>query len=517
MPVVPAAAAHTEASALTRRGLLARNVVWNLLGVGLPTLAAVLAIPPLAGALGEARFGLLSLAWMFIGYFTIFDLGLSLALTKIVSARIAENRRPSLTSLVGTALIAATLVAVLSAVLVWGAAPRLVTQIMKVPADLQGEALQVIYVLALSIPFVILGSVLRGVLEAFQRFDLVNVVRLANGLYLFIGPLLVLPWTRDMAVLVGVLALGKAVATLVFAWFCLRLLPELLRELRWSALEFRELFLFGGWITLGNIIGPLLTYTDQFMIGTLVSIALVGYYLVPYQMITKLWAVTVAVVGVLFPALSIHLIADRPAARRLFLLGMKSVVLLVAPAAFLAAAFAGEILQLWLDAEHGRVGGPLLQVFALGVLINAFSFVTLALVQASGKPDWVPKLFLLEMPFYVPALYVAIAQCGLMGAVLVWLAKILVDFLFLLWASSRVMPEVSAALRKAVPGFLVLFGGFLPLYADLPLMWRGLYAGVWLLGLPLLSWYQLLSPDERSLILDRVRQRRRETATSTDP
>lgn len=501
-----APAAHTEAAALTRRGLLARNVVWNMLGVGLPTLAAIVAIPPLAAALGDARFGLLSLAWMFIGYFTIFDLGLSLALTKIVSARIAENRRDSLPVLVATALIAAAVVAVLSAVLVWLSAPRLVTEIMKVPAELHAEAAHVVYVLAVSIPFVILGSVLRGVLEAFQRFDLVNVVRLVNGLYLFLGPLLVLPWTHDMAVLVAVLAVGKAVATLVFGWLCLRLLPTLWQNLRWDPSEFRELFLFGGWITLGNIIGPLLTYTDQFMIGTLVSVTLVGYYLVPYQMITKLWAVTVAVVGVLFPAFSIHLVSDRPAAQRLFLLGMKSVAVLVAPGAFIAAAFAGDILQLWLDAEHGRVGGPLLQVFALGVLINAFSFVTLALVQASGKPDWVPKLFLVEMPFYVPALYFAIGHWGLLGAVLVWLAKIVVDFLFLLWACTRVMPELKSPLRSALPGFVLLFAGFLPLYADLSLGVRVVYAAVWLCGLLLLSWQRLLSADERALVVARLRR-----------
>lgn len=499
-----ASADRDEAAALTRRGLLARNVVWNMLGIGLPTLAAVLAIPPLAGALGDARFGLLSLAWVFIGYFTIFDLGLSLALTKIVSARIAEDRRDSLSVLVGTALIAATGVALFSAVLVWLSAPRLATEIMKVPPELHGEAERVVYVLALSIPFVILGSVLRGVLEAFQRFDLVNVVRLANGLYLFLGPLVVLPWTRDMAVLVAVLAAGKAVATLVIGWFCLRLLPALWQRLRWDGAEFRELFLFGGWITLGNIIGPLLTYADQFMIGALVSVALVGYYLVPYQMVTKLWAITAAVSGVIFPAISIHLVSDREAARQLFLIGMKSIAVLIAPCAFLAAAFAGDILQLWLDAEHGRIGGPLLKVFALGVLINAFSFVTLALVQASGKPDWVPKLFLLEMPFYVPALYFAIRQWGLLGAVLVWLAKIVVDFLFLLWACTRVMPELRMPLRSAMPGFLLLFAGFLPLYADLPLGLRLGYAAAWLCALLLLSWSRLLSRNERALLVARL-------------
>lgn len=497
--------------------MLARNIIWNLLGVGLPTLAAVIAIPILADALGAARFGLLTLAWVFIGYFTIFDLGLSLALTKIVSARLAAGRRDSLPLLVGTALTAASVVACISGGLVALAAPGLVGGWMEVPVELRDEALRVFYVLAVSIPFVILGSVLRGVLEAFQRFDLVNLVRLVNGLYLFIGPLLVLPWTHDMSVLIAVLAAGKAIGTVVFAVFCARLIAGLTRGLRGSAVELRELFLFGGWVTVGNIIGPLLTYTDQFMIGTLVSVSLVAFYLVPYQMITKLWVVTVAIVGVLFPAMSIHLSGNPVAAQRLFLLGMKSVVILIAPLALIAAAFAAEIMTLWLDPEHGLIGGPLLKVFALGVLINAFSFVTLAFVQASGKPDWVPKLFLIELPFYIPALYLAILTHGLMGAVIVWLAKIVIDFLFLLQACARLMPSLSQPLKAAAPGFALLFASFLPWFWEWSLGWRAAAVAVWMLVMAAIIWSRLLGVDERALLAGRWEALRRRSGTASQP
>lgn len=499
-------AGAAEAVALTRGGLLARNVAWNMAGVALPTLAAVAAIPILVDTLGDARFGLLSLAWMFIGYFTIFDLGLSLALTRIISARLSEAGRHTLPALVGTALAVATLLAASSGVLVWCTAARIVTDVMDVPAQAQAEALSVLKVLALAIPFVILGSVLRGVLEAFQRFDLVNMVRLANGLYLFIGPLLVLPFTSDMGILVGVLAAGKAAATLVFAVFCVRLVPDLRQRLHWSIAELRVLLVFGGWVTAGNIIGPLLTYTDQFMIGSLVSIALVSFYLVPYQMITKLWVVTTAVVGVLFPAMSILLVSDPAAARRLFLLGVKSVVVIVAPIALLISAFAEELLTLWLGEAYGRASTTLLQVFAVGVLINAFSFVTLAFVQAAGKPDWVPKLFMCELPLYVPALYWAIDAWELTGAVAVWLAKIVVDFLFLMWACTRLMPELSRPMRSAGPGFMLLFGAFVPLtLGDFALMTRAILAATGVGLLLLVSWTHLIDAHERAMIAARLR------------
>lgn len=55
---------------------LARNVLWNLLGNGAPLLVALPAIPLLIEGLGTARFVVLTLAWMVVGYFSLFDLGL---------------------------------------------------------------------------------------------------------------------------------------------------------------------------------------------------------------------------------------------------------------------------------------------------------------------------------------------------------------------------------------------------------------------------------------------------------
>src|SRR5256885_16689772 len=64
---------------------LARNAVWNLLSLTAPMLVALGAIPALIRTLGADRFGILTLAWMLIGYCSLFDLGLGRALTKLVS------------------------------------------------------------------------------------------------------------------------------------------------------------------------------------------------------------------------------------------------------------------------------------------------------------------------------------------------------------------------------------------------------------------------------------------------
>ena len=66
----------------TGANLLAHNTVLNFIGQIIPLLCGVVAIPVTIKTLGIDAFGILSLAWLILGYFNIFDLGLSRSITK---------------------------------------------------------------------------------------------------------------------------------------------------------------------------------------------------------------------------------------------------------------------------------------------------------------------------------------------------------------------------------------------------------------------------------------------------
>ena len=66
------------------------NMLWSMTGSVIPLFAAVITIPYLVEALGVARFGVLSLAWVVVGYFSLFDMGLGKALTQLVAKKLAS-------------------------------------------------------------------------------------------------------------------------------------------------------------------------------------------------------------------------------------------------------------------------------------------------------------------------------------------------------------------------------------------------------------------------------------------
>src|SRR5438876_9707032 len=118
---------------------LARNIVWNMLGQATPLVVAVIAIPVLIRGFGVERFGILSLAWLLIGYFSLFDLGLGRALTKLVAEKLAGRRDEEIPALAWTALFLMLGLGVAGALLITLPPTWLVGRALRIPQVLQDE------------------------------------------------------------------------------------------------------------------------------------------------------------------------------------------------------------------------------------------------------------------------------------------------------------------------------------------------------------------------------------------
>ncbi|MBV8231175.1 MAG: oligosaccharide flippase family protein, partial [Planctomycetaceae bacterium] len=175
-------------TALTGGRLLARNAVWNLVSQCLPMAVAVVTIPALIGGLGTDRFGVLTLAWILLGYFSLFDLGLGRALTKMVAERLGLGQERDIPGLVWTTLGLMMALGLAGALTIGLISPWLVRDVLRVPGALRAESRGAFVLMAVALPFVISTAALRGVMEAHQRFGLINVVRSAVGLFTLIGP-----------------------------------------------------------------------------------------------------------------------------------------------------------------------------------------------------------------------------------------------------------------------------------------------------------------------------------------
>jgi len=108
--------------------------------------------------------------------------------------------------------------------------PWLVEGVLNIPAELQPETLLTFYLLAASVPIVISSTGLQGVLEAHQRFGMINVVRIPLGVFTFLGPVLVLSFSHSLVPVVAALIAARLFSWFVYVVLCLRVEPELRRS-----------------------------------------------------------------------------------------------------------------------------------------------------------------------------------------------------------------------------------------------------------------------------------------------
>jgi O-antigen/teichoic acid export membrane protein len=484
---------------LTSGSLLARNTLWNFVGNGAPIVVAVLCIPLLIKGLGVDRFGVLSLVLAVIGYANLFDLGLGRALTQLVASKLGTGEDHEVPSLVWTSLLLMLLLGLVGTIVIVLASPWLVHRVLRLPTSLQAESLYSFYLLGLSLPSVICTAALRGLLEAQQRFDIVNALRIPLGIFSFVGPLFVLPFSRNLGLVVAVLVGGRVIGCVAHFLFCLRTTPELRVRIAWRSSSLGPLFRFGGWMTISNIIGPLMVTCDRFLIGALLSASAVAYYATPYELVTKLWIIPGALMGVMFPAFSTSSTQDQNRMALLFGRSVKYLLLVLFPMVLLVIVLAQDGLKLWLGAEFAQNSARVLQWLAVGVFVNSIAHVPFALLQGVGKPDLTAKLHMLELPAYLLALWWLTTRYGINGAAMAWTGRVAFDAIVLFVLAKRFVP-IRISFSSQISSLAVVALVTLVL-ATFPqgLMLKGVFLLVTMLGFLLGTWYLVLSPEERSL------------------
>lgn len=474
----------------------ARNAALNLLGHLAPLVAALIAIPYLAAALGTERFGLLALAWVLVGYFSLFDLGLGRALTRALAERgLAAGDASKIT---GSALAAMLVLGAAAAAVLASLAPWLCARVLGLAEPLQGEAVAALRVLAACLPFVTATAGLRGILEADQRFGWVNAIRVPLGFLTFLAPMAAAAASRHMAWLALALAAVRIAGALAHWIVCDRLFPGLLALSAARLVRIKSLLAYGSWLTVSTIVGPLMVYLDRFIIGVAIALPAVAYYSAPYEIVTRLWLIPAALTGVLFPAFAGRLSGGR--VLPLYRWGIKAVFLATYPLTLCLALLAPEWLQAWLGEEYARNSAAVARLLAIGVMINCMAYLPFTLLQAAGRADVVAKLHLAELPLYLAALAALVAVHGIEGAALAWIGRCAVDAAALFALAARLAPmeePVFAAgqgIGSAALAVLLVAGTLLD-----PGSVRLAYTLAALAAFSLFSWFVLLSAEERRL------------------
>ena len=478
--------------------VIARNALWNVAGYAIPLVAAVALIPILIRSLGTARYGVLTIAWGLVGYFGVFDIGLDNALTKLIAERIGQGAE-EIRDLVYTGFVIMAATGVTGGIILIALSHSLAYEWFRVPRALAHETALVFCIFSVALPFVITSSCFRGTLAAYQRFDLINRVQIAAGLFSFLSPVTVLLFSHSLVYIVGVLVVGKVLAWIAYLWMCVQVAPSLsyLPRPRWKTV--RPLVTFGGWMSLSAFTDPIFLYSDRFVLGVVASVSAVAYYTTPFDMVVRLWLIPDALNAALFPNYAGTLGEGREVAISLLeKAGNYLFPAILAPVLFIIL-FPREILTVWISPAFASHSARVLALLALGVFLSSIARIPWTLLVAC-RPDLPAKLSLVEAPAYLAILYLLSRSLGLEGVGLAWVIRMSVNCIVLHVMTWRLLPDSRKAIKKdalmaAICIGVIAIGGML---FNAPIVLRFAYFFFGLAGSLMIMWFWLISPDERT-------------------
>lgn len=408
-----------------------------MLGLGLPLVVAIVAIPALIHSLGDEKFGILTLIWAVVSYFGLFDFGLGRAVTQQVAVAVAAKDESRTRDIVGTSSLLMLGLGIFAGIVMAAAAPFLSRQFAG-SGDV-GEVMRAFFWMALAMPAVVLTSGYRGILEAMGRFGLINAIRFPMGVFTFAGPLVVV-WAGDtrLDIISAVLCLGRILACVVHGWYAVRSVPGNAAHGHVQRALIKPLLSLGGWISVSNIVSPLMSYIDRFALGFMVSAAAVAYYATPQELILRVGIIPTAVAAVLFPLFAAgkngtDRSGDKAHIRRYSLV----ILAMLLPLTLILFFFAHPLLAWWISPEFAANSASMLQIMSIASLASGLAQVPFAMLQGRGRADITAKLHLAEFPLYLALLSLLIMHYGATGAAWAWLIRIAADMAAMYYFCSR--------------------------------------------------------------------------------
>ena len=291
---------------------------------------------------------------------------------------------------------------------------------------------------------------------------------------------------------------------LIYFFICIKIDDSIKNKLKINFKTFKPVLRFSIWISIANVIGPIISYSDRIIIGGVISTAALTYYSTPYEIVTKLLLIPGALVGVLFPLFSASFTSIPDKAIDLFAKGVKYIFLIIYPLVFFIVAFSFEGMHLWLGEAFAQKSSTVMQFLSIGILMNSLSLIPNTFFQGTGKPQVPTLLNLAELPIYIFGMWFMISNYELEGAAFFYMIAATFDALIMYYLANKSFGVKFKTVFSAT--FFIAFILLLFLFMTIQLLLLKIVLSLILLSTFIFCvWQFFLSIEEKRIFISRIK------------
>jgi O-antigen/teichoic acid export membrane protein len=396
--------------------VLLRNSVSNLLGAAWPAIVALVSVPFIVARLGAVDYGILSMVIAVVGYFALLDLNVTSGSVKYVAQYRASGSMSELSQVVTFGAITYLVIGLAGAMAIYLGAGWLSRQLFNVPAALLPLARRTLELAAAGFFFGQIQVYLVSLPQSLQRFDVSAVIEAAFGTLVPLSTVLVLALGYGLVEIVLTRVVLSALHVGVAFLASRRLMPGH-RLTPPTRAVVRKLVSFSAFASLSRIASAVHTHADKLIIGAVVGMAGLTYYVIPSMLINRIFGLTYRLAGVVYPAASeLESLRQFERLRSVYFTATRYVFYLNACFVVLACLFAREILRSWMGEEFALNGALVMVLTAVAMLVDSMTNLPSLLTDGMGHPRVTGTFSIFRAGFGLAVTFVCAKAYGIVGA-----------------------------------------------------------------------------------------------------
>ena len=394
-----------------------KNTYYHFISQVIGFFFPLILIPLIISKIGSAEFGIYTIAYGFIGAFTLFDLGISTSYIKFISEYYNKNEIDNLNSTINVGIAFYLVFTIVFAILGFLFANTILSYI-NIPPDLIDKGRFALYICLIIFVIATNSNMFVSILLSLQKMYVNSLLSMGIGVLNFIMIIVVLFLGYGIKGLLYVQLITVTVSTVLSIILAKKYLPQVSYGIKYFKLEiFKKMMKFGLQMQISKLAGFFSEKYDEFLLGVFSILNNVTFFNISAKImrvakfLPMLFLIQVAPV-----AAELNAKEQKEKLKTLFEDTTKYLSFVSIPISIYVFIFSNEIISTWMGSGF-EISSYILRILLVGMLVN----LIIASPGNSILPNiGIPKYQMFEGLFHlivnVVISYFLIKNYGLVGA-----------------------------------------------------------------------------------------------------
>lgn len=361
------------------------NAFWNILSNILNILLLFILTPIITNGLGDVQYGIYIILGTIGGALSIINLGLGEATLRYVALYYSKNDEEGVNRVFNATLWLYSLLGVIVTSLFFFM-PEVIIRLLNLSALGSDGALLIQLTLVLFFINFIYGC-FTSIPQALQRYDIFSYIQIGQNGIRFIVNILIIFWGYGIKGLVITQLCIGILSLLIVIIISKKLLPFLSLYRIPSKKDYKEIFSYGVFSFMSQIVGLIWQYCDNILLSIFIGPQAVSYFSIPMQVIGKVNSTISSGFSVLFPKFASE--KDTAAIKSIYIkstqLSLYLSIIIFVPMALMIKDFLG----VWISSDFAEKSGFIATILAFSYIARGAFLPYDSLLKGLGVPKYI--------------------------------------------------------------------------------------------------------------------------------